>query len=52
MLSLSERNKLKAELDENGVSKERQREIIEMLDADEERKFLLDIKSECRDEGL
>lgn len=52
MLSIIERNKLKIELYKNGVSEARQREIIRMLEADEEQRFLLDIKSECRDEDL
>ena len=52
MLSIIERNKLKMELYKNGVSEARQREIIRMLEADEEQRFLLDIRSEYGDEDL
>ena len=52
MLSIAERNKLKMELYKNGVSEARQREIIRMLEADEEQRFLLDIRSEYGDEDL
>ena len=52
MLSIIERNKLKIELYKNGVSEARQREIIRMLEADEEQRFLLDIRSEYGDEDL
>ena len=52
MLSIAERNKLKMELYKNGVSEARQREIIRMLEADEEQRFLLDLKSELGDEDL
>ena len=52
MLSITERNKLKIELYKNGVSEARQREIIRMLEADEEQRFLLDIRSEYGDEDL
>ena len=52
MLSIIERNKLKMELYTDGVSATRQREIIRMLDEDEEQRFLLSIKSECGDEDL
>ena len=52
MLNIAERNKLKMELYQKGVSKVRQREIIRMLDADEEQRFLLDIRSEYGDEDL
>ena len=46
MLDIVERNKLKMELYKSGVSEARQREIIRMLEADEEQRFLLDIRSE------
>ncbi len=52
MLSITERNKLKMELYKSGVSEARQREIIRMLEADEEQRFLLDIRSEYGDEDL
>ena len=52
MLSIVERNKLKMELYKSGVSEARQREIIRMLEADEEQRFLLDIRSEYGDEDL
>ena len=52
MLDIVERNKLKMELYKNGVSVERQREIIQMLEADEEQRFLLDIRSEYGNEDL
>jgi|TARA_B100001564_G_C20620743_1_gene662232 hypothetical protein len=52
MLNIVDRNKLKMELYKNGVSEARQREIIQMLEADEEQRFLLDIKSERADEDL
>ena len=52
MLDIVDRNKLKMELYKNGVSEARQREIIQMLEADEEQRFLLDIKSERADEDL
>ena len=52
MLGIIERNKLKMELYKNGVSEARQREIIRMLEADEEQRFLLDLKSELGDEDL
>ena len=52
MLSIIERNKLKMELYKSGVSEARQREIIRMLEADEEQRFLLDIRSEYGDEDL
>ena len=52
MLNITERNELKMELYQKGVSKARQREIIRMLDADEEQRFLLDIRSEYGDEDL
>ena len=52
MLNIIERNKLKMELYKNGVSEARQREIIRMLEADEEQRFLLDIRSEYGDEDL
>lgn len=52
MLSITERNKLKMELYQKGVNKSRQHEIIQMLDADEERRFLLDLKSELGDEDI
>ena len=52
MLSITERNKLKMELYKNGVSEARQREIIRMLEVDEEQRFLLDIRSEYGDEDL
>ena len=51
-LTITERNKLKIELHNNGVTEARQREIIRMLDADEEQRFLLDIRSEYGDEDL
>ena len=52
MLDIVERNKLKMELYKNGVSVERQREIIRMLEADEEQRFLLDVRSEYGNEDL
>jgi hypothetical protein len=52
MFSARERNKLLIELNRNGVSEARQREIIRMLDADEEQRFLLDLRSELGDEDL
>ena len=52
MLDIVDRNKLKMELYKSGVSAERQREIIRMLEADEEQRFLLDIRSEYGDEDL
>lgn len=52
MLTTLERNKLKIELYQNGVSKTRQREIIQMLEADEEQQLILDNKSELGDEDL
>ena len=52
MLNIIERNKLKMELYTDGISVTRQREIIRMLDEDEEQRFLLSIKSECGDEDL
>ena len=52
MLNIIERNKLKMELYKSGVSEARQREIIRMLEADEEQRFLLDIRSEYGDEDL
>ena len=51
-LTIAERNKLKIELHKNGVTEARQREIIRMLEADEEQRFLLDIRSELGDEDL
>lgn len=52
MLTTLERNKLKIELYQSGVSKTRQREIIQMLEADEEQQLILDNKSELGDEDL
>jgi len=52
MLTTLERNKLKIELYQSGVSKARQRDIIRMLEADEEQQFLLDLRSELGDEDL
>ena len=40
------------ELYTNGVSVARQREIVRILDEDEEQRFLLSVKSECGDEDL
>jgi len=51
-LDIIQRNKLKIELYKSGVSEARQREIIRMLEADEEQRFLLDLKSELGDEDL
>ena len=51
-MDIIERNKLKMELYRNGVSEARQREIIRLLEADEEQRFLLDIRSEYGDEDL
>ena len=36
----------------SGVSEARKREIISLLEQDEERSFLLDLRSECGDEDL
>ena len=52
MLNIVDRNKLKMELYKSGVSVERQREIIRMLEADEEQRFLLDVRSEYGNEDL
>jgi len=52
MLNIVDRNKLKMELYKNGVSIARQREIIRMLEADAEQRFLLDVRSENGDEDL
>lgn len=52
MLTTLERNKLKIELYQNGISKTRQREIIRMLESDEEQQLILDNKSELGDEDL
>lgn len=52
MFSARERNKLLVELERKGVNEERQREIIRMLDADEEQRFLLDLRSELGDEDF
>ena len=52
MLTTLERNKLKIELYKRDVSEARQREIIRMLEADEEQQFLLDLRSELGDEDL
>ena len=52
MLDIVDRNKLKMELYKSGVSEARQREIIRMLEADEEQRFLLDVRSEYGDEDL
>jgi hypothetical protein len=51
-LDIIQRNKLKIELYKSGVSETRQREIIRMLEADEEQRFLLDIRSELGDEDI
>ena len=45
------RNELKTEL-YSGVSEQRKREIISLLEQDEERSFILDVRSEYGDEDL
>ena len=50
-LTFAQRNKLKTEM-YSGVSEARKREIISLLEQDEERSFLLDLRSECGDEDL
>jgi len=50
-LTFAERNKLKAEL-YSGVNDTRKREIISLLERDEELSFLLDLKSELGDQGF
>jgi hypothetical protein len=51
LLTFEQRNKLKAEM-YSGVSEQRKREIISLLERDEEVSFLLDIRSEYGDEDL
>ena len=51
-LTAVKRNKLITELNDKGVNKSRQREIIRMLEADEEQRFLLDVRSEFGDEDF
>jgi len=51
-LTTVKRNKLITELNDKGVNKSRQREIIRMLEADEEQRFLLDVRSEFGDEDF
>ena len=48
-LTFEERNKLKIEL-YSGVSMDRKREIISLLEHDEEQSFLSDLKSELGDQ--
>ena len=51
LLTFEQRNTLKAEL-YSGVSEQRKREIISLLEQDEERSFIMDVKSEYGDEDL
>ena len=51
LLTFEQRNTLKAEL-YSGVSEQRKREIISLLEQDEERSFILDVRSEYGDEDL
>jgi len=50
-LTFAQRNKLKTEM-YSGVSEARKREIISLLEQDEERSFLLDLRSDREDEDL
>ena len=51
LLTFEQRNTLKVEM-YSGVSEQRKREIISLLEQDEERSFIMDVKSECGDEEL
>ena len=51
LLTFEQRNRLKVEL-YSGVTLTRKREIIRMLEADEEQQLILDSKSELGDEDL
>jgi hypothetical protein len=51
LLTFEQRNTLKVEM-YSGVSEQRKREIISLLEQDEERSFIMDVKSECGDEDL
>ena len=51
LLTFEQRNTLKAEM-YSGASEQRKREIISLLEQDEERSFLLDLRSDHGDEDL
>jgi len=51
LLTFEQRNTLKTEL-YSGTSEQRKREIISLLEQDEERSFILDVRSEYGDEDL